>query len=56
VELRLVLDDDPEPDRFLVAAQKVTPADVMRAAYVHGWLPDPDDRRFGAAVPWQRGD
>jgi hypothetical protein len=56
VKFRLVLDDDLEPDPLLVAAQKVTAADLMHVAYAHGWLSDPDDRLFGAAVPWQRGD
>jgi hypothetical protein len=56
VEFRILLDDDIEPDPFLVAAQKVTTADLMKTALLHGWLSGDSDRWLGVAVPWQRGD
>lgn len=37
-------DVDPHPE--LVAAQRVTAADVMLAAAVYGWLPEAEERRF----------
>lgn len=33
---------DPHPE--LVAAQRVTAADVMLAAVVYGWLPEAEER------------
>jgi hypothetical protein len=40
--LDLILAPEPHPE--LVAVQRPTPADIVRAAAVLGWLPDQDGR------------
>jgi hypothetical protein len=40
----LDLIDPPEPHPEWVAVQRVTTADITRAAALLGWLPDEDER------------